>query len=1042
MAKTIGYSSEVVTGQIVEAPHVSQSIEAFSAANQQDYDISVSGSFKVTGSQFIKPDTLLQQTKTYVLSYDNTTGQIFKMPSSAGGSGGGVYRTGSSISNIIPLLFGVNANKASGSASAIASGDNNFIQSDSSFVFIGGGCDNSIITGSKSSIIGGSTNTIKAVNYNACNNFIGTPQTSFISAQFGFIGSGNANKISGSVSTGAQYSAIVNGSNNHITGSGYSFIGSGLRNKINDTCNSFIGTGNDNNINSCFSFIGSGIRNITDDSLSIVVSGFQNTSSGEFSTIVNGACQLASGGCTFIGNGIRNTASAALSVVVGGNDNVADGQNSFIGGGDRNRATSTKAIVVGGQLNTASVAYSFVGGGLCNNAAGVGCNVIVGGCRNDIQACNSFIGGGTTNTINISGLGGYGIIIGGISNCIDGSSKSYNFIGNGSGNCIIQADGSVIGSGASNKITKGSCNAIITGFNNCVETPVGTGCSAILTGRANKVTTAHSMIGSGCNNIITGSTQCYNFIGTGCENIISSSNYSSIVGGVNNSSSASCSFIGGGCLNVIEGGGSLNNIVGGQRNIISSSTATFNTSIVGGLRNTASGACSFIGGGEKNFVSSSLGTIVGGFTNTLCGYEGIQGCGNSILGGSSNIVCAATGSLRANNTIAGGASNCILKYVHDSFIGGGTFLRICGEGTGGASGCTKATKNNALVGGCSNSIIDKEGSSEKNAIIGGGSNSIISDQIISAPWESTKSNSIMGGNSNAIHSKAKFLQNNAIHGGNNNLICGVSNSFIAGGINNSISGSQAFYSQLQSSTILGGKGNQILTTNTSNVHNLIGGGNGNRITGSNNYSSIIGGYQNRVYASTSGQVFGGCLNTVCSSNFSSIIGGQNNIVAAGHNSSAIIATDNKTTTAANTLYTCNVCAFGNLNISGTANAAVKSFRIPHPDPEKTATYELWHTSIESPTAGDTMYRFSITTENNEAEIILPEYYRYLNENTQLWVSADGHFGKAFGIVNLSSTKIKVTSNEDGKYNVMVVGTRKDKEATASWKGAERLKNNL
>ena len=32
MAKTIGYSSEVVTGQIVEAPHVSQSIEAFTSA--------------------------------------------------------------------------------------------------------------------------------------------------------------------------------------------------------------------------------------------------------------------------------------------------------------------------------------------------------------------------------------------------------------------------------------------------------------------------------------------------------------------------------------------------------------------------------------------------------------------------------------------------------------------------------------------------------------------------------------------------------------------------------------------------------------------------------------------------------------------------------------------------------------------------------------------------------------------------------------------------------------------------------------------------
>ena len=54
-------------------------------------------------------------------------------------------------------------------------------------------------------------------------------------------------------------------------------------------------------------------------------------------------------------------------------------------------------------------------------------------------------------------------------------------------------------------------------------------------------------------------------------------------------------------------------------------------------------------------------------------------------------------------------------------------------------------------------------------------------------------------------------------------------------------------------------------------------------------------------------------------------------------------------------------------------------------------------------------------------------------------SADGHFGKAFGIVNLSATKINITSNEAGKYNVMVVGTRKDNAALAAWKGAERLK---
>ena len=183
-------------------------------------------------------------------------------------------------------------------------------------------------------------------------------------------------------------------------------------------------------------------------------------------------------------------------------------------------------------------------------------------------------------------------------------------------------------------------------------------------------------------------------------------------------------------------------------------------------------------------------------------------------------------------------------------------------------------------------------------------------------------------------------------------------------------------------------------------------------------------------------ITGGQLNKICANvSFGAIVNGCNNCVA--HNGSAIIAASGKTTAATDTLYVCNICVFGNQSVGGT-----KSFRIEHPDPSKSSTHELVHNSVESPTAGDTMYRFSITTENNEAEIILPEYYRYLNENTQLWVSADGHFGKAFGIVNLSATKIKITSNEDGKYNVMVVGTRKDSAAVASWKGAERLKNNL
>jgi len=82
MAKKLEYITDMTQGATIEGWHVSQSVEAFSSTTgvQQDYDISVSGSFKVTGSQFIEPSTLLSISKNLILSYDGTTGQIFKMP--------------------------------------------------------------------------------------------------------------------------------------------------------------------------------------------------------------------------------------------------------------------------------------------------------------------------------------------------------------------------------------------------------------------------------------------------------------------------------------------------------------------------------------------------------------------------------------------------------------------------------------------------------------------------------------------------------------------------------------------------------------------------------------------------------------------------------------------------------------------------------------------------------------------------------------------------------------------------------------------------
>lgn len=130
-----------------------------------------------------------------------------------------------------------------------------------------------------------------------------------------------------------------------------------------------------------------------------------------------------------------------------------------------------------------------------------------------------------------------------------------------------------------------------------------------------------------------------------------------------------------------------------------------------------------------------------------------------------------------------------------------------------------------------------------------------------------------------------------------------------------------------------------------------------------------------------------------------------------------------------------------LGICGTLSKTAGSFQISHPDPVKTEAKDLWHSFVESPTAGDNLYRFEVEVENGQATIDLPDYYKHLNKNDQVWVNAKNHFGRAYGVVNQEQTTLTVFADVDGEYNVLLIGTRKDKDATKAWKGTERLKEN-
>jgi hypothetical protein len=241
------------------------------------------------------------------------------------------------------------------------------------------------------------------------------------------------------------------------------------------------------------------------------------------------------------------------------------------------------------------------------------------------------------------------------------------------------------------------------------------------------------------------------------------------------------------------------------------------------------------------------------------------------------------------------------------------------------------------------------------------------------------------------------------------------------------------------------------------------------------YSSSTGGYQNSQNVASSFRNFigGGCRNGI-SGNSSAILGGHCNCIIscveynaiAGGRCNTIIGSYNNIGGGANSnqygsfsyitggYYITN---FGtragvvNYNLSSSAfyasdtayfyflSKAAGSFKIDHPDPTKSDTMELWHSFVESPNAGDNLYRYKVTTQNGTATLQLPDYYKFLNENSQLKIAPANNFGKAYGVIDPTESFVTINSTVDGDYNVLLIGTRKDADAKFGWSGVERAK---
>jgi hypothetical protein len=249
-----------------------------------------------------------------------------------------------------------------------------------------------------------------------------------------------------------------------------------------------------------------------------------------------------------------------------------------------------------------------------------------------------------------------------------------------------------------------------------------------------------------------------------------------------------------------------------------------------------------------------------------------------------------------------------------------------------------------------------------------------------------------------------------IGGGLRNCATGVC-STIGGGQQNTASGN--------GSTIGGG-----ISNTASNTNSTIGGGECN--TASGTYSTVGGGYCNTTSGNYS-TIIGGRCNTI-----SAVFGSYAQTVLGGYGNTAncsfsAVATYDMSTTAQ-----CQLRARTMSKLSGT-------FQIDHPDPSKKHTHYLQHSFVESPTAGDNIYRWKVNVVNGQAVIQLPSYYKFLNENDQIWVTPQGHFGIGYGEINEIQTEVTIFANTDGEYNVLLIGTRKDHDIQHHWQGVETYK---
>jgi len=804
--------------------------------------------------------------------------------------------------------------------------------------------------------------------------------------------------------------------------------------------------------------------------------GTNNTACCNCANVLNGSFNISAGNNSFIGNGQSNcVCNSNFSSVTNGFGNYINFANqAFIGTGLCNCVSSEKSSIVGGEYNavqSGGATGGFIGGGCCNIVAGVN-SAVLGGCGNTANCSYTFVAGcglvnNTQNSFMVNDL-----VIGtfnGFSGCyvgVDSVGKLCISTGTAAGSSGSSGESGSSGSSGESGSSGSSGSSGPSGspgFNGSSGSSGNSGTSPMVVGfgtcsivgncvtAGNNAQNCYSFVGGGCNN-----NACADFgsILGGCGNTVSGL-YSSVLGGEGNSASGSYSFVAGcgltnafgctfmannfiigdfqagynGCSLALDASGKM--CLGGGGGASPMVVGTGCCSIVGNcsLSNLAGAACSFVGGGCFNNNNGPSSFIGGGTCN------GVSATNQVITGGSNNCL----GSCYAYGTLGGGFFNqasCGFQPFPGVTIAGG----VGNSTTGGTFDTNCACWSINPSASCMGAFSFIGGGFQNNAqacqsIVVGGKSNIVCGM----------SSFIGGGECNCITSFCSTI----VAGLCNTISCtGFANAIVGGYCNKIFNGS---YHQ-----ITNGQCNTIGCTNFSACNNTIVSGNKGYVDGQFGFignssdCGVFGSCSNRIACGTyGGTILNGQCNTICGSFspgvtncFSTILGGANNSASCCFN--VIYGCGNFAMGNFTNAFGCGLSAmsgcttfFNNVCVCGTLSKMSGSFKIPHPDPVKAEAGKfLKHSFVESPTAGDNIYRFKVSTINLSATIELPDYYKFLNENDQVWVSPVGHFGIAYGTVNADQTAVDLVSNADGEFNVLVIGTRKDKVAKDYWNGIE------